>query len=169
MLGRYHNRLDKICDVDYVAHILTLRAASQGIYRVYDRKAVSKNIRRGNLTPVPEEELPEVMRAGPKKYYLIDDAWNMQFNPTKGRKSPTVEEYRASLGAIIEQARKERVPQWRIERARMMLELAAEAESTVKAVQEEQQRIEKELAAAVQEQKDAEAYGAFLYTKKDDA
>lgn len=167
VLGKHYTRLDKICDVDEVAAILTLRAAEQGIYRVYNRKAVSKAVRAGKIAAVPEEELPEPMRGWQKKFYLRDDASNMEFIPTKGRKPPSVEEYRKRLGDLIELAKTEHVEDGVINRARMMLELSADAERVVKEVQEEQRSINEEKARRAKEQEEAEAYGAFLYTAKE--
>ncbi len=135
VFGAYSDQTDRLCDGDDVARILTLRAAAEGVYRVYDKKAVMKAVQRGNITPV--------LREGELRYhlYLIDDAWTMECKPLRGRKSPSVDEYNRRLEALLERAQHVHVPKWKIDNARRILNLAIEAES----VSEEVLRLDRAL------------------------
>jgi hypothetical protein len=120
--GEYSHRLEELIDADGVARILTLRAAQEGIFRVYTRKSVGKAVDKGSITPVAEEGL--------KHYFLIEEAETMPFKPKRGRKTPSIRELQRRLDKLLSAAY---TPPWRIDRARTQLTLAIEAQDVAQA------------------------------------
>lgn len=121
VFGEYQDRLDALCDGDEAARLLTLRAAEEGIYRVYTRKSLAKAVYNGQLAPVIE--------VGLKSYYLIEDVKKMRILPERARGSKSPEEIQQELDRCLSTEWKVRPSH--IDQLRKNLALAREAQSIV--------------------------------------
>ncbi len=147
VFGEYQDKLELLCDGDEAARILTMRAARQGIYRLYTRKSVVKAVYNKQLKPV--------VSVGLKSYYLIEDVENMPIQPERARASQSVEELQkdveklqtkinqlAADGASFEKVMRTRE---RMEKVQRTLALAQEAQRIANGYWKEQAKAAKRI------------------------